>query len=265
MELKSVPLKEGEINSKPSAGLGALGILVSDIRSSSGRHFDFPAPCAALQVRTVGPFGNLSILQNKTDASLQSARILVSQDYLSMGLARLCELETSLKNQEKEDPAIGLKLVGNFSKTDIDYTLARMQKAEFTAEDEKLYVYSNMSVLQFSSIAQQTPGVKDILSYISDRPGILSAGNLFLDWKNCTPVPASSWPDIDAKVFRIPFVYTLKKTEVKGTFFVTDPSSPLQTVGGILAITCTSSKATGITLSTRLIGGVQAPINTQSN
>jgi len=203
--------------------------------------------------------GTLSLLGPGRALKEQSARGIVNQEYLAMGLARMCEVENRLKAAGKEDPAIGLKLVGSFSEQEVADTKRKMEAAGFSAEYERIYVYSNMAVLQFSSIAQQTPGVKEILGLISDRPGMMSAGNLFLDWKNCAVEPSDEWGVGSLKVYCIPFIYTLKKTKVKGMFYVTYPQPPLQTVGGILAITCTSSKSPGVTLAVRSISGARGP------
>lgn len=189
------------------------------------------APTFALKIRAIGPFVTLPP-EPKTAAKSavdKTARAPIIADFLSIGLDRACRV---FLNQ------------GNAPSTDGSPSNANLAEA-----DEKAVGGSFVALLQFFRLAQETPGLKEIIGEILDLPPVWSLARSLgkiepgFDMGTVPPVALdpAGWSLPKLPLYRLPFGITLNgKPAVHCAFFVTAPDPPLLTTAGILGFTAES-------------------------
>lgn len=203
--------------------------LTASISLDGGEKFVFSGrPTLALNISTLGPYlpAPAEAKTAAKNAAKKQGRALVSEEYLTLGLDRAARVRI-------ETPAAG----------------PAGSKPKPSIEDQKAAGGGVISLLQFFLIAQQIPGVNEIMGEVVDLPSVwtivkslgkfspnLSDGN-----STFAALDPAGWSLPARPLYRVPFGLGLNgKPMVNAAFFVIAPEPPLLTTAGIVGFTAES-------------------------
>lgn len=222
-EVDALTAEEKKVKSTYNLSIGPL---------SSGETWEISSkPAFALKIRALGPYVTLPHSpKNAAKSALdKTARALVAPELLSLGLDRAAR---ALLPHGPALAAINSATLGKFSH-----------------EDEKAFAGSFVALLQFFMIAQETPGLKEIIWEIIDLPSVWSLARSLGKIKygfDMGSVPVAEldpagWKLPALPLYRYPFGLKLNdKPAVNCAFFATAPHPPLLTTAGIVGFTAHS-------------------------
>lgn len=259
-EIKIVPLTVAEQSAPPRD---------QTIYTQTGREFRLASASAAFALRMFGPI-------RETDAPSarireKTARFLVQQDYLSFGWDRMGELVLRLREIGQE-----IKLgvaTGKFSDDQIAWGKKWAAETGFTGEDEMVCAKQGFAQVEFLTLADRTPGFRDIAKASIDMPSMISAlvtrkfGIWFnYDWKNVARHEAAELGlSCDSPLYSLPFSLTMfGKHVANGTWLTTEPKPPLLTCGGVLGLVIRPPNRNDKQLELRIIAARNGPASHQA-
>jgi hypothetical protein len=225
------------------------------VYTSTGSKFEFKSGSAALELRMFGPFDSGAKLAAAIPE--KHARMIIKTDFLGAGFDRNCEVARRLFVQKIDLP---------FASSVAPFPPARIAKDKATAEscglrpeDERAMAATNPALGQFLSIAQHTPGLKELMFRIADSPPLwayltgLSPGTFF-EPLGMRALDGREWNLEGSTVYRAPFQFLLNgHPAIKGVFYFAPAQSPLLTCAGIVGLTATSPKQPENTLELRVL------------
>lgn len=143
--------------------------------SSSGQEFSFSGGRAALTIRVIGPIDAAAAARGQTTpAKMVKRRILVSADFLSLGLDRVPAFMLRLKALHEKDPKFEM---GKVQFGDKPYPAEVVEKTNrqpglqyFPVEDQKAFIGSLIALREFLVTIARTPGLQDVMMSAVDIP-----------------------------------------------------------------------------------------------
>ena len=223
--------------------------------TTTGRAFTFTTQRTALALETTGPFA--AGVPAKETPPTKRARAVVNEEFLAIGLYRATEIFAAFRAFET-GPGKGEDFSYGFGDTAFPATKTAAGKilAErigLTEEMERSFGGSIPALMEFFQIARETPGVRDILMAVLDKPpiwslaksvatGNLNAGIGFAP-QGQGAVDASAWPlglkQLSAVALNVQLV---GKPALDLTLYAGDPQPPLRTTAGIVGLIAKSIK-----------------------
>ncbi|HVU33576.1 MAG TPA: hypothetical protein VHE61_09090 [Opitutaceae bacterium] len=230
-------LSEFRVAPTTAPELAAAKVMTLNLISrTTKRHYEYSlAPTLALDIRTVGPVRS----GQKNPPEEKRARTLIGPDMLGIGLDTAAQaFLTAQSNPSKT--------------TDPELERAALGFAP--------------ALMAFFQAVQNTPGLKDILWTVVDKPsvwsfvrtrGMLEAG---LNAKQAAIVTPPDDHFCGQLVHRIDIDLVLnRKPALDCAFFVTTPRPPLLTTAGVVRIVAHPPTAPDTTLDVRLVATHLAP------
>jgi hypothetical protein len=208
---------------------GSMKVSIWMTSGEARRKFDFSSTATfALKIRALGPYTTLPYNPKTAAKSAEdkTARVQVGPELLAIGLDRAAQV------MMKQGA-----------------TVETLLEKIADEEEARLAFGSWVSIMQFFSIAQETPGLKEIVLEVVDLPSVWSfarrLGKINV-WFASGPqslavVDPAGWNLPALPFYRYPFGLTLnEKPAVYLSFFVTAPQPPLLTTAGIVGFTAQS-------------------------
>lgn len=238
--------------------------------TSTGDSFTLGGGRAALNLRVTGPFSQKDGGMAKSTAPVvQKRRVLVSPDFLGLGLDRLPAFMLRKDGARKANPGAES---AEFSIAQKPYPpeviaaakgkLERTDKALRTSlADEVGFVGSLLAMQEFMMAANSTPGLQEVLRSVLNIPwwSIIGSGgqvNLsFTTLPQAKELPAAPWgvrgPD---KIYALPMKLDINGKP--GVFFqlaVTRPRPPLTVSAGALGFAAAQAGGKGPVLTFQVV------------
>lgn len=179
----------------------------------------------AVNIRTVGPF---SAGHSTRPPPTQVARMLISPDLLGLGLDESCRIMINFLAQHRGQPA-------------------QDWGAALSHDELRTLIGFAPALLEFLTTAQRTPGVREVLWQVTEKPSIWSIlrrhgridSNIdTTDEKGWAALDPATWRLITpADVFRLPVTVRLNdQPALHSVLIVTAPHPPLLVSAGIIGI-----------------------------
>jgi len=171
----------------------------------------------ALTVRTIGPF----FPDGGDDPVEKPARVLLSSDFLKMGLAAGTQTVLDRTIPENGEPA------------------------HLTDEEARTVGSRFVAMFEFLKMVRRTPGLNDLLAEIIRRPSLFSLirhRGVRADFKmhGEALVPASAWPQHDQPIYRFDLETRLNgRLAMNSILVVSEPRPPLLPTAGLLGLMST--------------------------
>ena len=238
------------------------------MHSSTGAMHLFRGAPVALELVTHGPFEQRTDGRNRAPGAARRARTLVNAEHLALGLDRPCRAalrlaEVNRGRPESERGGIGLS-TQPFPAEQVAAARATAEAAGVTVDDERAFAGLMPALAGFFSVAESTPGLREIMFEIVEKPSawsLLKRGGrvepfFSLNLEHVTVPP----PRADGReVYQLPVGLALNdRPALACTFEVTAPLPPLLTSAGIVTLTATPPVAEGETPPKRLVVQVAA-------
>ncbi len=197
--------------------------------TTSGRKYQFGSGAVlALDIRTVGPF----IEGQNAPANEKQSRAFIGPDLLGMGLDGSCRAMLKL------NAAVAL------AKTATPASAGSPAPIILSEEDEREYLGCFPALLAFFQSVQATPGLREILWEITDKPSVWSiikhGGKINATLNgggDVTVAGPEGWTVAGSALYRFPLLIELNETPaLQCTLLVTSPQPPLLTCAGIVGI-----------------------------
>jgi hypothetical protein len=203
----------------------------------------------ALDIHTVGPFTE----GQKLPEIEKHARVFISPDFLGLGLERSCramikwrakESSTERTKREPKGAMIRLGVEEASAVSTKDTSASGPKTAILSEEDERDLSGSGPALVGFFEGVQNTPGLREILWEIADKPSIWSVikhgGKVNASLKSGSDfalVEPAGWVLPGLSLSRFPINIALNETPtLRCTLLVTSPRPPLLTCAGIIGI-----------------------------
>lgn len=175
-----------------------------------------------LAIRTAGPF----LPGKRAPEGEEYARTVIGPEMLGLGLDR------------------GVRaLLPVMQTVAVNKRGGQAELPVMTAEDERAFGGLFVALTFFFNSVQATPGLRDILWDVVDKPSLWSiaknlgihAGLTFGD--DLGPAETTGWARVEHALYRLPFMLNLNGTPALDcTLFVTTPKPPLLTSAGIVGM-----------------------------
>ena len=244
---------------------------------STGDVFEFQSTQQSLKLATLGPViikkGKLS-RKSKPEKRVEGD-VLVMRDFLLLGFDKLAEF--TLKVYRGEKPKNGLHIQpGPLEPDSFPPELISETKAEFEtlgigADQIRSIVGLAPSLSSFFNLLMSTPGVKDIVMEIVDRPSILSLlskglqVNFNARGEGVTTEDPIKWGlDEDIPCYRFPMTLTLNGQDGLNTILIVrSPEGPYAMTAGVVGIIAYRPGDTDRVLMIRLLdrSDSEAPVS----
>jgi len=232
------------------------------VYSAIGGRYPIASAWAEENVRIAGPFYDKD---SKPDGTLdRSTRFLVHENYLSFGLNRTATY--LLKIVAASRAGLNCQHLANvqyrpFSAEEIEAAQAEAKGVPIGAQEDEAYAKTLPAMLEFFRIAEQTPGLKEIILQVLAKPSLWSVlrggGHLNVNFDLNAVKIAQIAPRgrfIPTPIFSIPFEFQLnRQPALECNMVVTEPRAPLTTCAGILQLIAASPKNPGTYLILRLL------------
>lgn len=234
--------------------------------SATGHEFNFNAGRAAVNIRMIGPLRESDAGRRAArEPAVRQHRMLVSADYLALGLDRFTAAFIRLAQFKPADPSHPPQVKVNFADTPFPAaTVADAKKAAeevgFTAADERAILGASLALPEFVRLASSTPGLRDLFFSIIDVPWWsiirnrqVALGTHFLPgMKELDPVawglPASE------KVYALPCLLLInEKPALLFQLAVVAPRPPLTVCAGIVGFAGSAPDGTGPVLTLQVV------------
>ncbi len=237
------------------------------VYSSTGAKYLIGSVWAEENVRIVGPFYDKAPDQNGT--ADKSTRFLVHENYLLFGLDRTAAYLLKIGAAAREGlncRHLAYVQYRRFSAEEIQAAQAEAKVVGISSQEDEAYAKTLPAMLEFFRIAEQTPGLKEIILQVLARPSlwsIIHGGghldvNFALNAMNVVQV-APRGQFIPTPIFSIPFEFQLnRQPALECNMVVTEPYAPLATCSGILQLIAVSPKTPGTYLILRLLSANRA-------
>jgi hypothetical protein len=201
-------LRMDDLTPKERAGAGHM-IMTVDIKS---HRYQFVAnESMAIAARTIGPFEPTTT----TAPDDKHGRALVSGDFLALGLDKACR---QMIDNGKDNAAL-------------------------SEAGERAVVGVFPALGGFFQAVQNTPGLRDILWEVIEKPSVWSFAktgghlNVFMNYGDAAAVKPEEWSFAGNRVWRFDLALSLnKKPALDCVLFVVSPKPPLLTTGGVVRI-----------------------------
>lgn len=252
---------------------------VADYYSLLGTKISFDLSQAILEVRTIGPFASDDTKprtppDRRARTPISVGLIRPGLDSFALGIHRVRLAATpdatashrNLKYQFDTKP---------FPPEAVRAARAIAQDFNLTPENEKGILHGPCVLLSFFEVAQNTPGMKEILGEMLNRTSlgfsaILRAGNLKPDVNPVIAgmgqrVETNLWGPAMPPIYRGPIEISLAgKKALTSELWVTRPYAPLLNAAGILAVIVSSEAYPEKTLFIRVLSGGRNDTNTKT-
>jgi hypothetical protein len=149
----------------------------TNVYLTTGNHFVYHFVPVALQIATYGPFR----AQNDSasaNVAPKSARVVVSAEQLALGFDNCCRaflriLEYKESRKDTSGFGIGFRLYP-YPADVIEKSKRESEQVQLTSVEERGLAGSMPAIMSFFSLAQNTPGLRDILKEVIDYPSAWS-------------------------------------------------------------------------------------------
>lgn len=200
-----------------------------DVGGEDGKWEFSAAPTLAMKIRALGPYVTLPYATATAAkfATDKTSRTLINEEYLSLGLDRACRV--GVENQRAGKNASDAK--------------------DLPKADKKAVAGSYVSLFQFFILAQEIPGLKDIMWDVMDLPSVWSMvkglGKISMGFNDggssTVELDPAGWGLPARPLYRFPFGLSINgKPAVHSMFFVMAPEPPMLTTAGIVGFTANS-------------------------
>lgn len=217
--------------------------------SSSGQEFSFSGGRAALTIRVIGPLEMNAAGKGKAAApKVVRRRILVSADFLSLGLDRVPALMLRMKALQEKDPKFE---TGNLQFGDKPFPAKVVEETNrqpglkfFTVEDQRAFIGSLIALREFIVTISRTPGLQDVMMSVVDIPWwsiVRSLGHPSFGFQMRQGVRALKTNEAGLSaagvVYAWPFRLTINdKESLLFQLAVVAPEPPLTVTAGVIGI-----------------------------
>jgi hypothetical protein len=238
--------------------------------TSSGYEFKFGSERAALEIKIFGPLRE-SDAERKTAAvpEIKQGRVVVSSDYLALGLERVPVVILRTRAMEAANPGRpkGIFQVGNrpFPPEVTAAGRKRVEAVGITEADERAVAGSFLALVEFFQITSSTPGLQEVLLSVLDVPwwSIVSRGGKAPEVAIDMGSVVSTAKELDAsvwgvgagmKVYAYPFQLNLNgKPALLCQLAVVPPQPPLLVSAGIIGLAAGRPDGRGPVLTLQVV------------
>lgn len=216
--------------------------------SSTGAKHVFTSARSVIEMQLFGPFrADASTALPRGPATAPRSRMLVRADFLALGLESW--YADVFARNEVPHPRF---LPNNYSTkpftaAQIEQTSAIAREVGFTAAADRGAAGGGLALGEFFAIAQRTPGLREIVAEVVERPSLWSFVNVSrvgvgFHWaapsKVVSRFDAQAWGWPAVPIYRGASVLALNgKVAARVALFVTAPQPPLGTCAGIAGFT----------------------------
>lgn len=240
------------------------------VYSETGNAFRFDSGFDALRIDLVGPFGATDHLEDGFTPPVQSERILVRSDLLSLGLDKSTALSLRVLQHVRETEEFEyrpFRLSGRpFSKQAIAKYHDQKGGFSYTEVEERASAASQVAYNEFFQIAARTPSLRAILTKVAKiSPLRFAFAGSFTVVQRHVPWRIELRPDLEISgadtVYSDARIISLGKQElVYLRTLLTQPKPPLQTTAGIFGFVAASPANPAERVVMRVLGGQRGPL-----
>lgn len=265
-------LAEITADSLTRAELSARPAIADTVRfTTTGTELRYhAASLAALKIAVTGPFFDRQAARAAAAAQRIESRVVVSPDYLGLGLDVTCrvwlQVRDNLKKRRSEGPLasdLTLRLEAStkpFPERMVEETRRMAALAGFFPEDERPFFGMELALEQFARIAQAAPAASGPFFSVVEKPSWWSQmTHLGVDWsvtsspRDIERLDGRPW-GAGGPVFRLPFTLLANgQAALEGDMAVTSPRPPLLLCAGILGIAAHDPSSAERLLALRLL------------
>jgi hypothetical protein len=239
---------------------------------NSGRQVDFvPAPFEGIAIHVLGPF-----VEDEGDGKNKRANrekdiwsgALVNPQFLALGLDRTPALIMRCREATPADSSFTLGARSRaFSAEEIAASRDAFARLAVSESEERSYAGFTPALLNFFSVANQTPGVREIVAEATDIPwwSIIAHGGKITKislamFPPFEELPPANWGlPPDAKVYSIGLQLRLQEQPALNCrLAVTAPRVPLLNSAGIVGLAAMRPNGKGPRLMIRIVAGKPA-------
>ena len=229
-----------------------IGDVVRYTTTGNELHYHITAS-TALKVRFIGPFFDDSTASTSSVPGEQNERILVSPEFLGLGLDQTCRIWVRLQDNLKQLRAAGgdrddlfLPLessTARFPDSVVAKTRIAAAKIGFTLDDERPFYGMELALEDFGRIIASSPAADKMFKEVAEKPSLWSTfshlgieGNVTTSPQDIRLIDSSSWR-VALQAYRLPFQLSLNgQAALDGVLVVTAPRPPLLACAGVLGI-----------------------------
>ncbi len=249
LALQAVPPVGNELSRHPAKPMVLYSV--------SGKKIEFPSSRAAAVLDSFGPFVESPARRKPAKVQAQTARFLLDQDFLGLGLDRAAAASLRL-GQVSLKPELWFSFQP-LSESKRRQGVQLVETLKLTEDEQRALAGSCPALLSYFSTIGEIPGLEDILLRVIDMPSVWS-----LLWKRGVTVTikieaerialadAAAWGlPAGQPVYLFPMLFELNQhPALHLTLVVTSPRPPLLTCGGIIGFLAEkpSDKETYLTL-----------------
>lgn len=239
--------------------------------SGTGYEFRFGSSRAALELRVLGPFAKGS---RRSDSKNQ--RVVVSADYLALGLDRMPAAMERVRAAMANNPALprgGLEFAERpFPPSQHAASRKAAESVGLMEADERAAAGTAVALIEFFQIAMRTPGLQEVLKSVLDVPwwSIVSSGGKmpgigFDGLRFSKKLSVSPWGlPASVEVYASPWLLRLNgEPALLFQLAVTRPRPPLLVSAGIVGFAAGRPDGKGPTLTLQIVSGHTATPKTE--
>lgn len=236
---------------EPDAGERAAKDAEIVLHSTTGAKHVFTSAVSVIEMQLAGPFHERALAADATGAvTEQRSRLRVRSDYLALGLEHWYA-DVLLRNEVPQPRFLPNDYsTAPFSAKQIAETAAIARDVGFTPAADRGAAGGGLALGEFFSVAQHTPGLREIMAEVVERPSLwsflrVSRVGVAFHWADRVKVvsrfDASAWGWREVTVYRGASLLRLNgRVAARVALFVTAPQPPLETCAGIVAFTVES-------------------------
>lgn len=248
--------------------------------TSTGRQIEFGYKPVAVELLTLAPFFENEKVPGR--AREKKARAILNAEFLSLGLDGASRTGRRIYDAARKLPGRSLSRFA-FSSTPfpaegIEATKKLAESIGLTREDERAFTSMMPALFAFFRVAQNAPGLSDILDELVDKPSLIwsffrHGGALEPFFHNTMSgirvLDSKLWRTGEDPVYRFPVTVALNgKPTLTCALAVTSPYPPLLACGGIVAAAAEPTENDGRRLTIRVLAtrrGTQKPTTVKSH